>query len=145
MQRALQLNPDSPDALGNLGHLLAVRREPAQAAFYFARSVQLKPNDSEVRTNYAVTLASLKRLDEARQQIDAAVKADPKSSDAHNVKGSILEQTGNRAEALREFLEAIRLTGFRDRTHPRRSRSRRQRRSRRRRTTPSSGSRRRRP
>jgi Flp pilus assembly protein TadD len=107
--RALQLNPDSPDALGNLGHLLAVRRDPAQAAFYFARSVQLKPNDSEVRTNYAVTLATLKRLDEARQQIDAAVQADPKSPDAHNVKGSILEQTGNRAEALPEFLEAIRL------------------------------------
>ena len=86
--RALQLNPDFPDALGNLGHLLAARRDPAQAAFYFARSVQLKPNDAEVRTNYAVTLAALNRLDEARQQIEAAVKADPKSPDAHNVKGS---------------------------------------------------------
>jgi Flp pilus assembly protein TadD len=106
---ALQLNPDSPDALGNLGHLLAVRRDPAQAAFYFARSVQLKPNDSEIRTNYAVTLAALNRLDEARLQIDAAVKSDPKSPDAHNVKGSLLERTGNPADALREFLEAIRL------------------------------------
>ena len=107
--RALQLNPDFPEALGNLGHLLAARRDPQQAAFYFARSVKLKPNDAEVRTNYSVTLASLNQWDEARQQIEAAVKADPKSADAHNFKGTLLEQAGNHADALREFLEAIRL------------------------------------
>jgi Flp pilus assembly protein TadD len=107
--RALQLNPDFPEALGNLGHLLAARRDPQQAAFYFARSVKLKPNDAEVRTNYSVTLASLNQWDEARQQIEAAVKADPKSADAHNFKGTLLEQAGNPADALREFLEAVRL------------------------------------
>ena len=49
------------------------------------------------------------RTAEARQQIDAAIKADPKSPEAHNVKGSILEQSGNAAEALQEFLAAVRL------------------------------------
>ena len=103
------INPDLPDALGNLGHLLAVRRELPRQPSTSRSSVRLKPNDAEVRTNYAVTLAWLNRFDEARRQIDAAVKVDPKSPEAHNVRGSLLQQSGDQAEALGEFLEAIRL------------------------------------
>lgn len=109
LQRALQLNPDFPEALGNFGHLLAVRRAPAQAAFYFARSVKLRPGDAEVRTNYAVTLAALNRAADALEQIEAALKADRQSPEAHNVKGSILEQTGDPGGALKEYFEAVRL------------------------------------
>ena len=108
LRGALQINPDYPDALGNLV-LLAARGKLPEAAFYFARAVQLKPNDAEIHTNYAVTLAGLERREEARQQIDAAVKADPKSSEAHNFRGVVLEREGKGAEALEEFLNAIRL------------------------------------
>ncbi len=106
---ALKINPDLPEALGNLGHLLAAQGDLAQSAFYLARSIHLKPNDADVRTNYAVALAALNQWDEAKRQIDAAVVADPKSPDAHNFKGTLLDRSGNRAEALAEFLEAIRL------------------------------------
>jgi protein O-GlcNAc transferase len=109
LQSALRVNPDFADALGNLGHLLTARGDPAQAAFYFSRSVQLKPNDAEIRMNYAVTLAILSQFVEAQQQIDAAVKADPKSPEARNFKGTLLERKGNHNEALIEFLAAIRL------------------------------------
>ena len=106
---ALEIHPDLPDAQGNLGHLLAARGELAEAAFYFARAVHLKPNDADMLTNYAVTLAGLKQWEEAQRQIDRAVVADPKSPEAHNFKGSLLERAGNRAEALSEFLAALRL------------------------------------
>jgi Flp pilus assembly protein TadD len=58
---------------------------------------------------YAVTLAGLNQWDEARRQIDRAVAADPKSPEAHNFRGSLLDRAGNGAEALNEFLEALRL------------------------------------
>ncbi|HLK67294.1 MAG TPA: tetratricopeptide repeat protein [Bryobacteraceae bacterium] len=106
---AIRIQPDMPDALGNLGHLLAAKGDLAGAAFYFARSVHLKPGDADVLTNYAVTLAGLNRWDEAQRQIDTAVKSDPKSPDAHNFRGTLLERAGNRAGALQEFLEAARL------------------------------------
>jgi Flp pilus assembly protein TadD len=109
LQSALRINPDFADALGNLGHLLTARGDPTQAAFYFARSVQLKPNDAEIRMNYAVTLAILNQFVEAQQQIEAAVKADPKSPEAHNFKGTLLDRGGRHAEALNEFLAAARL------------------------------------
>ena len=106
---ALGIHPDLPDAQGNLGHLLAARGELAEAASYFARAVHLKPNDADMRTNYAVTLAGLNQWEEAQRQIDRAVVADPKSPEAHNFKGSLLERAGNPGQALSEFLEAIRL------------------------------------
>jgi tetratricopeptide (TPR) repeat protein len=50
----------------------------------------------------------LQRFDEAQRQIDAAVKADPKSTEAHNFRGVLLERSDAPA-ALKEFLEAVRL------------------------------------
>jgi predicted CXXCH cytochrome family protein len=108
LRRALDISPDYPDALGNLGHLLATRGNLPEAAFYLSRAAELKPGDAEIRTNYAVTLGGLQRFDEALRQIDAAVKADPKSSEAHNFRGVLLERS-DRAAALKEFLEAVRL------------------------------------
>jgi Tfp pilus assembly protein PilF len=80
-----------------------------QAAYYFARSVKLKPDDADVRTNYAVALAGLGKYAEAHQQIDGALAVDPKSPDAHSFKGTLLDRQGLRKEALEQFLEAIRL------------------------------------
>jgi Flp pilus assembly protein TadD len=116
--RALEINPDLPEALGNLGHSLAARGENSEAVFYFARSVLLRPNDADVRTNYAVALASLGRFEEeARKQIEAAIQAGPSSPDAHNFRGTLLEQQGRLTEALNEFLEAIRLRPAFGRAH----------------------------
>jgi predicted CXXCH cytochrome family protein len=109
LNAALRINPDFPDALGNLGHLLAARRDFAGAIPAFARSIRLKPGDVEVRTNYTVALAALNRLDEAQRQIDAAVKLDPQSPGPRNLKGRLLERQGRPADALREYLEVLRL------------------------------------
>ena len=106
--RALQIQPDFPEAQGNIGHLYAARREFVQAAYYFERSVRRKP-DAEALTNYSVTLAALNRFDDARQQIEVAVRLDPKSADAHNFRGTLRERSGDRAGALADFLEAARL------------------------------------
>ena len=65
----------------------------------------------------AVTLAALNRLDEAQQQIEAALKVDPLSADAHNFRGTLLERKGRSGEALAEFLEAVRLRPSFGRAH----------------------------
>ena len=85
------------------------RRDFVQAVYYFARSVQLKPDDADVLTNYSVALAAMNRFADAQQQIEAALKAEPKSPDAHNFRGTLLDRLGLHSDALREFLEAVRL------------------------------------
>ena len=89
--------------------LISPRAATAARCYYFERSVYLKPDDAEIRINYAVTLAGLDRLPDARRQIDAALKADPKSREANNFLGTLLENTGPRDEALNEFLRAAQL------------------------------------
>jgi predicted CXXCH cytochrome family protein len=108
-QAALRVQPDLPEALANYGHLLAAQGDFAQAVFYFARSVNRKPDDADVQTNYAVALASLNRFADAQEHIEAALKADPKSPEAHSFKGILLNRQGLRNEALSQFLEAISL------------------------------------
>ena len=56
-----------------------------------------------------MTLARLNQFEEAQRQIDAAVKADPRSPEAHNFKGTLLERNGTHGAALNEFLAAIQL------------------------------------
>ena len=98
-------------------------RQSARRGLLLRSSRQLKPNDAEIRTNYAVTLAALNRFEAAQRQIDAAVKADPKSAEAHNFRGILLEHAGNAAAALAEFLEATELQpGFGQRAFERRKR-----------------------
>ena len=43
------------------------------------------------------------------QQVDAAIKLDPKSPGAPNLKGRLLERQGHADEALKQFLDVIRL------------------------------------
>jgi len=45
----------------------------------------------------------------SRREIDAAVKADPQSPDAHNFRGTLLARQGDLDQAIREYAEAIRL------------------------------------
>jgi Flp pilus assembly protein TadD len=75
--------------------------------YYLARAVQLKPRDAGVLTNYAVALAGLGRLAEARQQIEAALQADPGSAFAHLTAGRILAAQGDRAAAKTHLNQAL--------------------------------------
>jgi tetratricopeptide (TPR) repeat protein len=100
---ALEVNPDLPEGLSNLAQVRALRGDLNAAAYYLGRSLKLRPSHVGSRINYAVTLAGLQRYEEAQQQIDLAVKADPKSPEAHNFRGTLLERAGLNHEALAEF------------------------------------------
>jgi Flp pilus assembly protein TadD len=77
-----------------------------QAAFYFARAVHLKPNDAEVRTNYAATLLGLRQLDEAQRQIERALTLRPNFGLAHLNAAQILIAKGDHAAAVAHLSQA---------------------------------------
>src|SRR5579864_3894297 len=75
---ALRIRPAYGDAHANLANLLAAHDDFGQAAWHYARAVQLVPNSGLYRFNYGVALAHLNRYAEAQAQLrKAAEDADP--------------------------------------------------------------------
>ena len=77
--RALGLNPDEPEALLALGHLLGAQGANAQAEMNIRRAMALMPTDYRPVSALARTLASQGRNDERRAALLAAVKRDPRA------------------------------------------------------------------
>lgn len=48
-------------------------------------------------------------LEDALYDCEAALELDPKSAEAHNLRGLILDLLGNRGEAIQSYREAVRL------------------------------------
>jgi superkiller protein 3 len=94
---ALTINPYSAGTRENLGRLLAAEADWKQAAFHLKKAVQLDPGDVNAHLAYSVALLQMDRLPEAEKQVEAAATADPKSLQARDLLGQILEQKGPRS------------------------------------------------
>jgi tetratricopeptide (TPR) repeat protein len=85
------------------------RGDLLQACFHFETAVRFRPGLALARYNYGVALARLQRYEEAQPQMEAAVRADPKSAESHQVLGALLAVKGQRERAVAEYREALRL------------------------------------
>ena len=84
---ALTINPYDAEARANLGRLLAGKGDWNQAAFQLQKAVQLDAADANAHMAYSVVLMQMNRPSEAEKEAEAAVKADPKSSQARDLLG----------------------------------------------------------
>ena len=88
----LTINPYDAGARANLGRLLAGENDWKQAAFQLQKAVQLDPADANAHMAYSVVLMQMGRLPEAEKEAEAAVKADPESSQANDLLGQTQAQ-----------------------------------------------------
>jgi Flp pilus assembly protein TadD len=105
--RAVEKNPDSPEANAGLGHALLAANDLPGAAGAFREAVRTKPDDAEARYNLGSTLARLGQAEEAASELGEAVRLDPKLADAYNNLGMIAAMRGDRREAIRQFRAAL--------------------------------------
>ena len=83
-EKAIQLDPLSPDAYDALGILYARQAQWEESEKSFHRALELEPNRSLIRQHVAMyLLLPLGRLDEAVGQSRLAAKSDPLASDVH--------------------------------------------------------------
>ena len=92
----LTINPYDGGARANLGRLLAGKGNWKEAAFHLQKAIQLDPADVNSHMAYSVVLLQMNRLPEAKGEAEAALKADPKSSQARDLLAQILAQKSNR-------------------------------------------------
>jgi tetratricopeptide (TPR) repeat protein len=62
-------------------------------------------------------LVSVNRFDDAQAAAEAALQADPKMAEAHELSGGLLARKRQLPEAAREYAEALRLRPDFDRAH----------------------------
>ena len=110
-QRALDLDPDLPEAHVNLGRQLHLAGERGRAEPHYREAVRLAPDDPTPHFNLGVLLDELGRRDEAVHAYRQAVLRDPDSADAHCNHGPLLESLGRRQEAVRHLMAARQLSG----------------------------------
>jgi Flp pilus assembly protein TadD len=81
-------------------------RDLQQAADLFATSVKLAPENAGVRTEYALVLISLGRIEEAADQLSEAIRLRPEDPNNYFNLGLVYERAGRLEEADAMYLRA---------------------------------------
>lgn len=105
-EKAIQLDPLLPEAHAALGSMYARSGEWADAERSFRRAIQIDPNGSIVRADYAYwVLAAEGKLDEALTEMRLAKRADPLSPRIHRTLAMVLIYVARYDEAA-EYCES---------------------------------------
>ena len=102
-ERALELDPEHPDAHVNLGRLLHEGGKPAEAESHYRLALAARPEDATAAFNLGVALEDLGRAQDALSAYERAAEIDPANADAHFNAASLCEHLGQVAAALRHL------------------------------------------
>ncbi len=108
-QQSLQMYPENADMYGLLAYLVA-RKADWKQSLRFAETGLGYDSDHVLCTNArANALLKLKRVDQAQDSLDYALKRNPENPYTHYQKGRTLLEAGKYEEAAKHFCEALRL------------------------------------
>jgi len=72
-------------------------------------AVQRDPGSSQLHATLALALLDAGRDEQARRELDEALRLDPANADAHFMLGFVCEQRGDRAQAIAHYRRALQL------------------------------------
>jgi predicted TPR repeat methyltransferase len=109
-ERALELEPDNPDALHMYGVLLAAVGRFEQAHQSISRAVAILPGEAMFHNNLGNALLQLERLEEAEQSFRQAIMLDSDRFDAMNNVAVLMgrrERYDDAERVFRRLLEVV--------------------------------------
>jgi len=106
----LQIHPDDPDVLYNLGNVLTRVGDPDKAIDCYRRALQITPNQADILNNLGFALTIRKQFDDAITCYNKALQSRPDYADAHNNLATVFFTQHRFPEAVQQYREAIRLT-----------------------------------
>lgn len=115
LQKASVVTPPNVNApiwvetLNNLAFAYSKKEKFENAAENFERILQLAPEKSDARANYALMLLQLKKIDEAQKQIEQAIQQNPDQAEYLNNYGLILLEKKENQKAAEQFEKALKL------------------------------------
>ncbi|MCH7999453.1 MAG: tetratricopeptide repeat protein [Chloroflexi bacterium] len=105
--RALELTPDDPDALGNRGIALDDLQRHDEALSAHNRALELKPDDPNTRNNRGNTLDDLQRYDEALVDYNRSLELRPDHPGTLYNRACLYSLAARLKESLNGLREAI--------------------------------------
>jgi tetratricopeptide (TPR) repeat protein len=111
LQRYLAFAPDDADALADYGTLLEhgarTHYERGRAAAVFQQVLARQPQRADVRRRLAALVLQLGWTDEARQHLEALLKARPRQADLEGLLGLCLEWSGEAKQAAGAYRQSL--------------------------------------
>jgi serine/threonine-protein kinase len=107
VNRALQLDPDLPEAIGALGYQYMLDYDWANAERYINRSLELDQKNPDVYRWKGQRYMMLGRFDQAFAAFDRALEIDPNSTQVRMSYGASLIYSGKLNEGIRYLEDAV--------------------------------------
>jgi len=108
-RKALEINPNSAEALNNLALVVAERGRPDEAQNYLTQAIRADPKHWRPRLNLGHLLSRQGKLQESLPHYREALKIDPELFDAHLLLGISLLDLDKPLEAAGHLGAAVRL------------------------------------
>jgi predicted CXXCH cytochrome family protein len=117
LKRALEINPDQPEAQNLLGLVAVQKNDPAEAAALFRSALRGQPDFAEAHNNLGNVLAGAHSYPEAEYHFQRAITINPRYAEAHHSYALVLALTQSYDQAAVELREAARLDPNDAQTH----------------------------
>jgi tetratricopeptide (TPR) repeat protein len=98
VRRALEVDPDNPDVVYEVGSLLQQLRRPGEALDYFNRHLDMMDDDQQTLVQIGKCYSDLGRLQEAEAALARALAISDDATGFYNL-GFVMEQQGRAREA----------------------------------------------
>lgn len=105
--KAIALDPLSPDAHSNLGTALKTKGDTDAAIKSYRRAIELNPKHAGSHYNLGIALHTLGRFAEAAECTEKAIKIQPRYPQAYSNLGVTLQMQGDLKGAKKNFLKAL--------------------------------------
>ncbi len=106
-REAIRIKPDYVDAHANLASWLASAGRLGESKESFERALRLRAKDAPVRFQYAMLLGRMGRYDDAQRELETCVQTNPSLAEAQELLGDLLlarDQAGAAADRYRQVL-----------------------------------------
>jgi len=101
--------PTDPAVFNDLGNVLLLAGQPAEAETAYRQAIELDPNKTTALFNLALLLQQRNELKEALQLYRKVVKLEPRHAWAHYQSGTLYEAGGQQSKAIDEYAQAFAL------------------------------------
>ncbi|MBF0195554.1 MAG: tetratricopeptide repeat protein [Magnetococcales bacterium] len=106
-KKALEIQPNQPFALNNMGFALSNKGRLDEALAYCKKAIIIRPEFAEAYNNIGNIYSSLGRLDDGVNNLQKAIRLNPSFAEAHNNYGNIKLKQDKLDEAVIAYQNAI--------------------------------------